>query len=797
MEYADGGDLSAAVKKRKSERSQYSEIEAMRIFVQCCHALRRVHAQHVMHRDLKSQNIFLTKTGAVKLGDFGIAKVLEHTKAEAQTMIGTPLFLAPEVCENDRYTLKADIWSLGVVFYELLALDLPFRGENLPVLIMKIVNSEPRPLSDCYSPQLRTLIAALLEKRPAKRPTIDEIIAQLVLLQDLPACGARLPLLKSSNGEDEATLLPGTSREREHCPLPKAPRPCSSQLPRRNENSRVPKMSPRPASQPTGGNKVDIIREPATTSNSQRDCEPEAPSSNARADGTRRHPLRSQSAEPPGVHLQALQQAAAQSRRDGQMVMQKMRELEGKQIQQKLKELQQVDSEACKGNVTSAQEDQAQHLKALQAASADARRERMALRRRHGEAIHGSPNAINYVSDDVRGCSIDDVPDIASRRLMSKRCAEEAEAQHLQALNAASAEARRERLALRERYKDSARGSADVNDFMNDDIRESRGSLVDGGADIESRRAASKRCAEEAEAQHLKALRAASAEAWRERLALRDRYNDAVRGSADVNDFVNDDIRESRGSLVDSGADIESRRAASKRCAEEAEAQHLKLLRAASAEARRERLALRERYEDAVRNSTDTENSVNDDNGGSLATRLADIKSRRAACAQEAEARHQHLKALRDASAEARRERLALREKHEDAVRTPRGAEGAADDELRRSSFNNKTLLRGGSLEMTAARVRPPRSPLLALAGGALATSSSSFNEAAVPSAQPTVESKVNHSYQPLRDISTGCEEWHTSCGRESVLDELTRGSLTYSNTFSDGLPTMPTIIVS
>lgn len=100
MELADGGDLSAAVAARKSTGSFYSEEEVMRIFVQICLALKHVHDRNILHRDLKSQNIFLTSTGVVKLGDFGIAKVLEASCEQAQTQIGTPYYLSPEICES-------------------------------------------------------------------------------------------------------------------------------------------------------------------------------------------------------------------------------------------------------------------------------------------------------------------------------------------------------------------------------------------------------------------------------------------------------------------------------------------------------------------------------------------------------------------------------------------------------------------------------------------------------------------------------------------------------------------------
>ena len=143
MEHADGGDLTAAIQRRKQSGKRWPEDEVMRIFVQICFALKHVHDQNILHRDLKSQNIFLTAKGIVKLGDFGIAKVLDSSGDQARTQIGTPYYLSPEICENKPYGRKSDVWSLGVVLYELAALEMPFQAQSLPALVMRICGSEP------------------------------------------------------------------------------------------------------------------------------------------------------------------------------------------------------------------------------------------------------------------------------------------------------------------------------------------------------------------------------------------------------------------------------------------------------------------------------------------------------------------------------------------------------------------------------------------------------------------------------------------------------------------------------
>jgi len=84
-------------------------------FTQVCLAIKHVHKQKIIHRDIKSQNVFLTKEGKVKLGDFGIARPLQLTVQKIKSVVGTPYYMSPEICENKEYSFKTDIWSLGVL----------------------------------------------------------------------------------------------------------------------------------------------------------------------------------------------------------------------------------------------------------------------------------------------------------------------------------------------------------------------------------------------------------------------------------------------------------------------------------------------------------------------------------------------------------------------------------------------------------------------------------------------------------------------------------------------------------
>lgn len=139
MDYADDGDLSSKIKEKIQKKGAFSENEILDWFTQICLAIKHVHDRKIIHRDIKTQNIFLTKRKIAKLGDFGIARILSLTKDKAKTMIGTPYYLAPEIIKNEPYSFSCDIWSLGVVLYELCTLKPPFIAQNLRYLVMKIV----------------------------------------------------------------------------------------------------------------------------------------------------------------------------------------------------------------------------------------------------------------------------------------------------------------------------------------------------------------------------------------------------------------------------------------------------------------------------------------------------------------------------------------------------------------------------------------------------------------------------------------------------------------------------------
>merc|ERR1719405_117021 len=108
MEYADGGDLFTRIQKAKKSMTKFPEQQILRWFTQALLALKFIHDKHILHRDLKSQNFFLMSNGKLKIGDFGIAKVLDNTAACAQTTIGTPYYLSPEICQEQHRCMRPD-----------------------------------------------------------------------------------------------------------------------------------------------------------------------------------------------------------------------------------------------------------------------------------------------------------------------------------------------------------------------------------------------------------------------------------------------------------------------------------------------------------------------------------------------------------------------------------------------------------------------------------------------------------------------------------------------------------------
>ena len=175
MEYCDGGDLGEFLNKNKKTRYLLKEDLIWQIFIKITIGLATLHKSKILHRDLKTLNIFLTKNLDIKIGDFGVAKILTKT-GFAKTVIGTPYYLSPELCEEQPYNDKSDVWALGCILYELSTYKHPFNAKFQASLVLKILQCQPDPIHKCYSDDLRKLLKLLLEKDHVKRPSCYDIL---------------------------------------------------------------------------------------------------------------------------------------------------------------------------------------------------------------------------------------------------------------------------------------------------------------------------------------------------------------------------------------------------------------------------------------------------------------------------------------------------------------------------------------------------------------------------------------------------------------------------------------------
>ena len=175
MEYCSKGNLDQLIQRYIHSKARMTTDQILRALAHIVMAVMAMHNKNILHRDIKTQNIFITENGICKLGDFGISRRLNHQDAKAMTSCGTPYFMPPEVCLGKPYDGKADVWAIGVVLYELIMLKKPFRGEAVQNVLQQITKSTFEPLSDDVDSDLKMLVVALLNKDYNKRPSIFQV----------------------------------------------------------------------------------------------------------------------------------------------------------------------------------------------------------------------------------------------------------------------------------------------------------------------------------------------------------------------------------------------------------------------------------------------------------------------------------------------------------------------------------------------------------------------------------------------------------------------------------------------
>lgn len=176
-ECADSGDLFQRITRCQKERSHLPETDAWRYIFGMCHGLKAMHDKRILHRDMKSANVFLSTSGdqtIAKLGDFNVSKVAKRGLCMTQT--GTPYYASPEVWRDMPYDAKSDLWSLGCVIFEMVALKPPFRAEDMEGLYRKVLRGQYSRIPPHYSSDLSELISVLLQVNPRHRPSVEELI---------------------------------------------------------------------------------------------------------------------------------------------------------------------------------------------------------------------------------------------------------------------------------------------------------------------------------------------------------------------------------------------------------------------------------------------------------------------------------------------------------------------------------------------------------------------------------------------------------------------------------------------
>ncbi|KAJ1638086.1 kinase-like domain-containing protein [Pavlovales sp. CCMP2436] len=183
MDYAEGGTLCAQIKLARERGVRISEAKIVLWIGHIALGLLHMHGRGILHRDLKTANIFLTPSGCIKIGDFGISKLMaDSDDGLAHTTTGTPLYMSPEILSGDAYGYASDVWGLGCVLVELMTGEYAFKADNFAQLYVNIDNVRlANKLPEVYSQELRSIVPRLLARDEKNRFSLVQLLQQPIV----------------------------------------------------------------------------------------------------------------------------------------------------------------------------------------------------------------------------------------------------------------------------------------------------------------------------------------------------------------------------------------------------------------------------------------------------------------------------------------------------------------------------------------------------------------------------------------------------------------------------------------
>ena len=200
MEYADDGDLRTKISQTLKDHMSFEELTIWNVLIQTLKGLKYLHENNIIHRDLKSANIFLTKSGLIKIGDLNVSTIAK--KGVANTQTGTPYYASPEIWNDKPYNSKCDIWSLGCIIYEMASLHVPFRGTSLHQLYCRIMKGNYLQIPLRYSNELKYIIKLILNVDSQKRPSAEELLKNDIIIKKMKELG-----INKKNENEKAMLI--------------------------------------------------------------------------------------------------------------------------------------------------------------------------------------------------------------------------------------------------------------------------------------------------------------------------------------------------------------------------------------------------------------------------------------------------------------------------------------------------------------------------------------------------------------------------------------------------------------